>query len=182
MKSHKKLIIITALCVACVGILAVCFFLNRDRTPNFTPASPQSKTPSTWEENHSDASGSGGTSNSAASGSTSEEYPKSTQDADGDVHTEFTPPSDKLKPDAPEPPSADADNTNPSAPPSYSSEQVKPSAEKKHEDTSKPAAGSSNGDGAVYDPVFGRIVPGDVDQTPIDNKGDPDKQVGEMGP
>ena len=181
MKAHKKLIIITVLYVACVGILAACFFFSRNRTPEFTPDPPQSETPSTWEESRGYAGGSGGTSNSAVSGTSSEEYPKVTQDADGTVGIEFTSPGEKLKPGAPKPPKTDVDNTNPSAPPTYSSQQTKPPA-KKHENSSKPAVGSKNGNGAVYDPVFGWIVPGGASQIITDNKGDPNKQVGEMGP
>jgi hypothetical protein len=68
------------------------------------------------------------------------------------------------------------------APPTYKPEEVNPLADTAHEDTGKPTPGSSNGNGAIYDPVFGWIVPGEGDQTPIDNDGDPNKQVGEMGP
>ena len=39
------------------------------------------------------------------------------------------------------------------------------------------APGSSNGNGAVYDPVFGWVVPGDVQQSTGDSDGDLNKQV-----
>ena len=45
----------------------------------------------------------------------------------------------------------------------------------------EPAPGSSNGSGAVYDPVFGWIVPGNGQETIGDSDGDINKQVGNMG-
>ena len=45
----------------------------------------------------------------------------------------------------------------------------------------EPDPGSSNGNGAVYDPVFGWVVPGEVNQSTIDSDGDPNKMVGNMG-
>jgi len=181
MKAHKKIIITTVLCVTCVGILVACFILSRDRTPGFTPDPLPAGTPSTWEENRSDAEGSGSPTDSTL-GTAAEGYPKETRDADGNVDIEFTPPEEELKPSAPKPPETDGDNTNPAAPPTYKPEEVNPPAETNPEDTGKPAPGSSNGNGAIYDPVFGPSVPGEVDQTPIDNDGDPNKQVGEMAP
>ena len=47
--------------------------------------------------------------------------------------------------------------------------------------SNEPAPGSSNGSGAVYDPVFGWVVPGDVQQSTGDSDGDLNKQVGNMG-
>ena len=44
-----------------------------------------------------------------------------------------------------------------------------------------PAPGASNGNGAVYDPVFGWIVPGNGQETIGDSDGDINKQVGNMG-
>ena len=45
----------------------------------------------------------------------------------------------------------------------------------------EPAPGASNGSGAVYDPVFGWIVPGNGQETIGDSDGDINKQVGNMG-
>ena len=47
--------------------------------------------------------------------------------------------------------------------------------------SNEPAPGSSNGNGAVYDPVFGWVVPGNVQQSTGDSDGDLNKQVGNMG-
>ena len=44
-----------------------------------------------------------------------------------------------------------------------------------------PEAGSTNGNGAVYDPVFGWVIPGQVSQSTMDSEGDPNKMVGNMG-
>ena len=46
---------------------------------------------------------------------------------------------------------------------------------------STPPAGTTNENGAVYDPVFGWVVPGQVNQTTVDSSGDPNKMVGNMG-
>ena len=47
--------------------------------------------------------------------------------------------------------------------------------------SNEPVPGSSNGNGAIYDPVFGWVVPGDVQQSTGDSDGDLNKQVGNMG-
>ena len=47
--------------------------------------------------------------------------------------------------------------------------------------SNEPVPGSSNGTGAVYDPVFGWVIPGDVQQSTGDSDGDLNKQVGNMG-
>ena len=47
--------------------------------------------------------------------------------------------------------------------------------------SNEPVPGSSNGNGAVYDPVFGWVVPGNVQQSTGDSDGDLNKQVGNMG-
>ena len=44
-----------------------------------------------------------------------------------------------------------------------------------------PAPDGNPGNGAVYDPVFGWVVPGKVVQSSMDSPGDPDKMVGNMG-
>ena len=46
---------------------------------------------------------------------------------------------------------------------------------------STPPAGTTNENGAVYDPVFGWVVPGQVNQATVDSSGDPNKMVGNMG-
>lgn len=182
MKSHKKSIIIAVLCVACVGVLVICLILGRDKTPEFVPDPAPQNTPSGWEESHSGSDG-GGSSDYVKPDTADDEYPKETQDADGNVAVEFTPSGDDLKPEPPEPPKTDADYTDPAAPPTYTPEKVAPPpAETTPPSPDTPAPGSTNESGAVYDPVFGWIVPGQVNQTPIDSEGDPDKMVGEMGP
>ena len=47
--------------------------------------------------------------------------------------------------------------------------------------SSGPAPGSTNNNGEFYDPVFGWVKPGTVQQQEIDNEGDPNKMVGNMG-
>ena len=61
-----------------------------------------------------------------------------------------------------------------------SAPEVSPSSKDTGKDET-PAAGSTNENGAVYDPVFGWVVPGQVNQTTVDSGGDPGKMVGNMG-
>lgn len=81
----------------------------------------------------------------------------------------------KVKTEIKDPGQEHAVNPDPSVPEvtALPAEQTPPSNE--------PAPGSSNGNGAVYDPVFGWVVPGDVQQSTGDSDGDLNKQVGNMG-
>ncbi|MDD4509476.1 MAG: hypothetical protein PHY23_00935 [Oscillospiraceae bacterium] len=182
MKSNKKSFIIAGLCVACVGILAVCFVLTRDKTPEFVPDPLPLDTQSEWKETGGKDNGSGAVTDNQTPGSASEEYPKQTEDADGNVEVEFTPSGEDLKPEPPEVPTADADNTNPAAPPVYTEEEIKPPVETPPTLSDTPTPGSRRADGAVYDQAFGWVMPSEVVQIPIDSEGDPNKMVGEMGP
>lgn len=182
MKSQKKVFLAVGLCIVCAGVLLACFLMTRDRAPEFTPDPVQTDTPSDWEENNSRTDNGEYAAGGNSPAVSDEEYPKETQDADGNVDIEFTPSSDDLKPDAPEAPTTDADNTDPAAPPAYTPEEVQPPAVSEPPASNTPEPGSRREDGAVYDRVFGWIMPSDVEQTPIDSEGDLNKMVGEMGP
>ena len=103
---------------------------------------------------------------------------------EGEVEIDFT---DTEKPDETPPPVPEGKteiedpgeehevNPDPAVP-----EVTAPPAEESTS-SNEPAPGSSNGSGAVYDPVFGWVVPGDVQQSTGDSDGDLNKQVGNMG-
>ena len=72
-----------------------------------------------------------------------------------------------------EAPVVTGDNTKPEEKPSYEPKEQTPEAPSDN----KPASG----DGMVYDPVFGWIQTGDTYQDNVDNDGDINKQIGNMG-
>ena len=185
---QSKGFIVSALAVLCVAILGICWFVSRDRTEEFRPnESPPSSTSSDWSDGGvQSGDGSGGADAYAPgqSSSAEEEYPKVTSESEGEVEIDFTdtekpeetpPPVPEGKTEIEDPGEDHAVNPDPAVP-----EVTVPPAE---ESTSgnEPTPGSSNGNGAVYDPVFGWVVPGDVQQSTGDSDGDLNKQVGNMG-
>lgn len=180
-----------ALSTACIGILAACFLFGREETPDFQPEEAMpSPTSQEWQETPSTATpvpnrNSGIHTDSTAAREQSptdimEAYPKVTNETDQLVTIEFTPETEKLQPEPPEAPTAEADASDPEQPPIYTPEELNPEPTAPPAQPDTPAAGASNGNGAVYDPVFGWVVPGEVNQTPMDSAGDPDKMVGNM--
>ena len=161
---QSKGFIVSSLALLCVTILGVCWFVSRDRTGDFRPdESPYAPGQSTDAE---------------------EEYPKVTSQTEDEVVIDFTdtekleetpPPVPEGKTEIKDPGQEHTVNPDPSVPEVTAppAEQVPPSNE--------PVPGSSNGNGAVYDPVFGWVVPGDVQQSNGDSDGDLNKQVGNMG-
>ena len=177
---QSKGFIVTSLCVLCVGILAACFLLGRDQGGEFVPDTPPaSSAASDWTEN---PSGSGGRAEDYDVGKTpevQEQYPKVVDESEQEVVIDFTP-SEKPEvtpPPAPEGKTAKEDVAD-DHPQNISPEVTPPPSEPSS--PSQPQPGSSNGNGAVYDPVFGWVVPGEVHQSTIDNDGDPNKMVGQM--
>ena len=162
---QSKGFIVSALAVLCVAILGVCWFVSRDRTDEFRPdESPPSSTSSDWSDGGAQSdNGSGGADAYAPgqSSSTEEEYPKVTSESEGEVEIDFTdtekpeetpPPVPEGKTEIEDPGEEHEVNPDPAVP-----EVTAPPAE---ESTSgnEPAPGSSNGSGAVYDPVFGWVM------------------------
>lgn len=176
----------SVLAVACIGILAACLLVNREQKSNFQPEElsandtqepPATPSPAASAENRTDT----GTPAPAATKSPMEEYPKVVDESEDEVVIDFTPESEDLKTETPEPPAAEGDTTDPSAPPTYAPEETEPeSTAPPAQDNSKPAPGSVREDGAVYDPVFGWVFPSSVEQIPSDSNGDPNKMVGDM--
>ena len=106
------------------------------------------------------------------------EYPQVVKETGDEVVIMFTDPAPCKEP-APETPGTDPANnpTNTRAPQQTGQPGTSPPATRP---PGTPSLGSSNGNGEVYDPVFGWIKPGNVEQTEIDSSGDPDKIVGKM--
>lgn len=185
---QSKGFIISALAVLCVAILGVCWFVSRDRSEEFRPdESPPSSTSSDWSDGGVQSGDESGGADAYAPGQSSgseEEYPKVTSETDDEVVIDFT---DTQKPED-TPPAVpegkteleDPGEDHPVNPDPAVPEVTAPPAEESPS-SSEPAPGSSNGSGAVYDPVFGWVVPGNVQQSTGDSDGDLNKQVGNMG-
>ena len=101
-------------------------------------------------------------------------------ESEGEVVIDFTPEGEDLKTEPPEPPAAEGDPEDPSAPTTYAPEETEPAPTTPPAQDNTPAPGSVNENGAVYDPVFGWVVPSQVEQTTSDSTGDLDKMVGDM--
>ena len=185
---QSKGFIVSALAVLCVAILGICWFVSRDRTEEFRPnESPPSSTSSDWSDGGVQSGDEGGGADAYAPGQSSsaeEEYPKVTSESEGEVEIDFTdtekpeetpPPVPEGKTEIEDPGEEHEVNPDPAVP-----EITAPPAEESTS-SNEPAPGSSNGSGAVYDPVFGWVVPGDVQQSTGDSDGDLNKQVGNMG-
>lgn len=183
---QSKGFIVSSLAALCVVILGVCWFVSRDKPPEFKPdESPPSSTTSDWSDNGSmpgsDETNGADAYNPDQTADSKEEYPKVIEEEDKEVVIDFTPDSEKLQPEPPTPPEATGDLENPSEPPAYEPEQVAPPPTEAPAQDNTPAPGSSNGNGAIYDPVFGWVVPGDTQQSTGHSDGDMNKQVGNMG-
>ena len=184
---QSKGFIISVLAVLCAAILGVCWFASRDCTEDFKPEeSPPSSTTSDWSDGGTQTDGESGAGAYAPGQSSSpeEEYPKVTSETEDEVVIDFT---DTEKPETPPPPvpegkteREDPGEDHPVNPDPEVPKVTTPPAEKEPAN-SEPAPGASNGNGAVYDPVFGWVVPGDVQQSVGDSDGDINKQVGNMG-
>lgn len=178
--------LLSVLAIACIGILTVCFVVNRHTDNNFQPEEIASNTqtqepqvtpaPATNTESPAPAH----TPAPAATKDPMEEYPKVVDESEDEVVIDFTPESEELQPETPEPPAAEGDTTDPSAPPTYAPEKTEPEPTAPPAQNSTPAPGSTNENGAVYDPVFGWVMPSQIEQTTSDSNGDPNKMVGDM--
>lgn len=179
----SKGFLFSVLAIACVGILVTCFVVSRNQKSNFhpeelstnteTPDMPATPSPEGNRTNRSSPA-------PAATKDPMEESPKVVGESADEVVIDFTPESDELKTETPEPLAAEEDTTAPSAPPAYVPEETEPMPTTSPVQDNKPAPGSVREDGAVYDPVFGWVVPGQVEQAPADSSGDPGKMVGDM--
>ena len=184
---QSKGFIISALAVLCLVILGACWFVSRDRSQEFQPESlPPSSTTSDWSDGGSQSDGESNGADAYTPGQSSgseEEYPKVTSKTEDEVVIDFTDTEKPKETPPPEPESRPTVEGTIDTPPSDNDPSVPkvtaPPEEKPA--NNEPVPGSSNGNGAVYDPVFGWVVPGDVQQSAGDSDGDLNKQVGNMG-
>lgn len=179
----SKGFLFSVLAIACVGILVTCFVVSRDQKSDFHPEELSTNTDTQEIPATSSPAGNRTTTSSPAPAATKdpmEEYPKVVDESESEVVIDFTPEGEDLKTETPELPVAEGDTTDPSAPPTYAPEETEPTPTTPPAQDTKPAPGSVREDGAVYDPVFGWVVPGQVEQAPADSSGDPNKMVGDM--
>lgn len=173
----------SVLAAACIGILVTCLLVNMEHKSDFQPEELAANDTRETKAAPPAAADAGNRTDTdtpapAAAQDPMEEYPKVVDESGDGVVIDFTPESGELKAETPEPPTAEGDATDPAAPPTYTPEETEPAAPPAQDNT--PAPGSSNGNGAVYDPVFGWVVPGQVVQSSTDSSGDPGKMVGDM--
>ena len=181
--------LVSVLSVSCIAILAVCWLVSRDTKTGFQPdEQPPDAVQEEWKDTPDITDPAGGFQNRTDAGTPGqnsaeeklEGYPKVTEESEQEIVIDFVP--EETKDETPPPPPegrtviADPGGEHPVNP---APETAAAPTETGKEDS--PAAGSTNENGAVYDPVFGWVVPGQVNQSSIDSSGDPSKMVGNMG-
>ena len=186
----SKGFLVSVLAAACIAILAACLYVSRDKDVPFQPEeTPVSTESQDWQEN-SESSGnredeSHGTDAYAppASQESTEalaDYPKVSEESEDEVEISFTP-TEKPEETPPAAPEGKTIIEDPGEDHPINSNPEITVPEPETSANTGPAAGDTNGDGAVYDPVFGWVVPGQVNQTTMDSDGDPNKMGGNMG-
>lgn len=175
------------LSVSCLAILIACFWVSREPKADFLPDEPPpNAVQKEWVDTLkpvTESSQSRKDDNSSNQGNASgkqEEYPKVANESEQEVIIDFTS-TDTTEETAPPPPEG---KTVIGVPEEEHSLVPASETEPSSNDTKKesiPSAGSTNEKGAVYDPVFGWVVPGQVNQISVDSGGDPNKMVGNMG-
>lgn len=181
------------LAVLCVGILAWGLLWRNNREPEFTPIPAVTETPAeSWTEYPvagtaaesltEPASKEALAESPTAHETAEEEYPKEVESNEEQTIIHFTEP-EPAKPKAPPAPEGKEvrEDPGPKHPITPAPETAAAESSGSQVSDTEPVPGSTNGEGAFYDPVFGWVVPGKVVQTPIDSDGDPDKMVGNMG-
>ena len=178
----SKVFLVSVLTILCVGILAACWFVSRSKNTKFIPdESPPAGSPQTWETATAESGAAGKIStgnHTPVPSNTIENYPKVVEETESEVVVDFTPTEKPAAspPPTPEIPIVEGDPAV--EPPANSVPAVTAPPAQNNGD---PAPGSSNGSGAVYDPVFGWVTPGDVSQSAGNSDGDPNTMVGNMG-
>ncbi len=166
-----------ALSIACIGILAACLLAGRNREKPFQPEeTPVESRASEWVEPQPATTPATTEPPAAAIPEKAteeilESYPQVAGESEEGTVIDLTPDASGLKENPPEPPVPQGDMGNPETPPTYEPEVPEPAT----------SPDGNPGNGAVYDPVFGWGVPGEVVQSSMDSEGEPDKMVGNMG-
>lgn len=182
----SKGFLVSVFIIAIVGILAACWFFSSNPKNEFQPEETSSETEtSEWQDTpaptEAPAEASKSSRHDSTQSSVAEEYPKVVEESDTEVVIDFLPESSEQQTTPPEPPVSQDDATNPDEAPTYEPEDVNPEPSSPAADDNTPEPGSGNGNGAVYDPVFGWVVPGEAQQSVGDSNGDINKMVGNMG-
>lgn len=180
--------LVTLLSVCCVAILGICWGVGRNKNSQFTADEPPPSTVSQeWVESSSETEPETEETTKAAPettlaeettpAETTTESPRVAEETKKEVAVEFSPTEKPAEtPPAPEGKTI-IEDPGPEHPVNPAPDVTAPSAEPE----STPAPGSTDGNGAYYDPVFGWVTPAEVIQSTIDSDGDPDKMVGNMG-
>lgn len=186
----SKGFLVSALTLSCIGILGACWYVSRDPTAAFQPEETPSVVQSQdWKENQgASESHMEETENLEAyvppKDSDMQEsldtYPVVSEVSESEVSIDFTPTETPAEtPPAPPEGKTLLEDAGPKHPVNPAPEVTSPEPETSA--NNEPVAGDTNKDGAIYDPVFGWVVPGQVNQSTLDSDGDPNKMVGNMG-
>lgn len=191
---------IIGLAVVCVLVAGTCLIVRMKKDGgSFVPGKPPDETVSEWDE--ADRPDKAETEAESSTGWQEQETEETRQTENGgEVVIEFT--TEPVQPETPEAPEPQGDLTDPSNPPTYeeevevslpeetdsvpaeSEEKPDPPAEQppadEPESQEQPETDGVREDGAVYDPVFGWVVPSPITQIEGDSDGDPNKMVGNM--
>lgn len=200
--------IISTLAVLCIVILGICWYANRERTEAFVPdESPPSTQSSQWAENSTEQepeteditkreSIQANPLPPSTTAAKTEEYPKVAEKTPEETVISFTPTKkmEETAPPAPEgktiledpgpehPINPAPETTAPAETPAVTEPTVTEPAATEPATAEPPATQPefTQPAGAVYDPVFGWVVPSEVIQSTISSDGDPNKMVGNM--
>ena len=198
---------IIGLAVVCVLVAGTCLIVRMKKDgDSFVPGKPPDETVSEWDE--ADRPDKAETEAESSTGWQEQETEETRQTENGgEVVIEFT--TEPVQPETPEAPDPQGELTDPSNPPTYTEEvKVQPEGSLPETTESLPPETQSEApveqpstvqeeavqdqpesapqmdgvreDGAVYDPVFGWVVPSPIIQSEITSDGDPNKMVGHM--
>ena len=191
---------IIGLAVVCVLVAGTCLIVRMKKDGgSFVPGKPPDETASEWNE--ADRPDKAETEAESSTGWQEQETEETRQTENGgEVVIEFT--TEPVQPETPEAPDPQGELTDPSNPPTYTEEvKVQPEGSLPPETQSEapaeqpstvqeeavqdqpestPQMDGVREDGAVYDPVFGWVVPSPITQIEGDSDGDPNKMVGNM--
>lgn len=196
---NSKRFIVSSLSLVCLVILAACWFASREPNKDFVPEESTPIASQDWQETSASTSGLAEKPSNAYSPQATEPmdaYPKVVEvieDESSDETSQEAPPettkavvidfTPTKKPAETPPPVPEGktvvEDPGPEHPVTPAPEVTAPAPETTA--SMEPVPGTDNGNGAVYDPAFGWVVPGDVKQSVVDSDGDPNKMVGNMG-
>lgn len=180
----SKRFIITTMSILCIAILGICWYTGRDKTTAFVPdESPVASASSEWTESSTETE----TKNTRPAAAylvttpaTTEAYPKVEEITLEETVISFTP-TEKPAETTPAAPKGKTILEDPGPEHPINPAPKVTAAPTEAPASTEPAADSTHQEGAVYDPVFGWVVPSEVIQSTIDSDGDPNKMVGNMG-